>query len=87
MSNPEERDTFVKYLIKISSYSPKLTNFKLRLSRKLAIKYIRKMLGASFDPFTYKFMDGLEFVDIFYRLNKYKMTRENQDIARDTYFE
>jgi hypothetical protein len=51
----DERDTFVKYWIKISSYSPALLQPNLRLSRKLAVKYIKKMLGGTFDPFKYAF--------------------------------
>jgi hypothetical protein len=55
VKEPEERDTMVKYLIKLSAYSPALTKAQNRYSRKMAIKFVQKILGDSFDPFTYRF--------------------------------
>ena len=94
-SDEEERATLVKYFIKISSYSPALTVGEKLISRKLAITYIKKMLGKSFEPMTYYFKEKAEdgtsvshsFVDIFYRLNTYKLTRENQELNKNEYFE
>jgi hypothetical protein len=50
------------------------------------------MLGESFNIFTYKFQPDkngkvASFIDVFYKLNSYKNTREDQDMPKNAYFE